>query len=244
MGHGPSAGPEGGMGYGYNYGPPNMMGGGHHMGGHGHGHGGMHHGGSSGRGGVIPFRAGDWKCGSEGCQYHNFAKNVSCLRCGASRATASVVADSGFGASPMQSASQYGIPPQQVGGHGDGSHYGPGPTGYGSGGGYHGQQFGGPPSHFGAPAGLGGGPPGAYPPVGLQYGQGAPHSAGFDSRSGEGGFTSAGQNPASGGSNGPGYGFEGGNDPFSFLSSGIGSLSVNDDNRRNGPSNPTKSPAS
>lgn len=249
MGHGPSASGEGGMGFGYGYGPPNMMGGGHHMGGgHGHGHGGMHHGGGGGgggRGGVIPFRAGDWKCGSEGCQYHNFAKNVSCLRCGASRATASVVADSGFGGSPMQPPSQYGMPPQQMGAHGDASHYGAGPAGYGSGGGYHGQQFGGPPSSFGVPAGMGGGPPGAYPPMGAaQYGQGAPHSAGFDNRSGESGFTSAGQTPASSGPNGSGYGFEGGNDPFSFLSSGIGGLSMNDDSRRNGPSNPTKSPAS
>ncbi|KAK9372422.1 uncharacterized protein V1513DRAFT_384847 [Lipomyces chichibuensis] len=43
--------------------------------------------------GMVPFRAGDWKCGTEGCGYHNFAKNVSCLRCGASRAGAAVVAD-------------------------------------------------------------------------------------------------------------------------------------------------------
>lgn len=28
----------------------------------------------------IPFRAGDWKCTV--CDYHNFAKNVVCLRCG------------------------------------------------------------------------------------------------------------------------------------------------------------------
>ena len=36
-------------------------------------------------GGSVPFRAGDWKCGNEACNYHNFAKNVSCLRCGAPR---------------------------------------------------------------------------------------------------------------------------------------------------------------
>ena len=42
-------------------------------------------------GGSVPFRTGDWKCGSEGCGCHNFAKNVSCLRCGASRAGALVV---------------------------------------------------------------------------------------------------------------------------------------------------------
>lgn len=28
----------------------------------------------------VPFRAGDWKCVA--CTYHNFAKNVVCLRCG------------------------------------------------------------------------------------------------------------------------------------------------------------------
>lgn len=33
----------------------------------------------------VPFRAGDWKCTSDGCNYHNFAKNLTCLRCGATR---------------------------------------------------------------------------------------------------------------------------------------------------------------
>lgn len=31
-------------------------------------------------GSKVPFRAGDWKCTI--CTYHNFAKNVVCLRCG------------------------------------------------------------------------------------------------------------------------------------------------------------------
>jgi hypothetical protein len=31
----------------------------------------------------VPFRAGDWKCGS--CFYHNFAKNLCCLKCGVSK---------------------------------------------------------------------------------------------------------------------------------------------------------------
>ncbi|CAK9435979.1 uncharacterized protein LODBEIA_P05710 [Lodderomyces beijingensis] len=31
----------------------------------------------------VPFRAGDWKC--ELCFYHNFAKNSSCLKCGATK---------------------------------------------------------------------------------------------------------------------------------------------------------------
>lgn len=35
---------------------------------------------NNGGGSNVPFRAGDWKCVS--CTYHNFAKNVVCLRCG------------------------------------------------------------------------------------------------------------------------------------------------------------------
>lgn len=31
----------------------------------------------------VPFRAGDWKC--ELCVYHNFAKNLFCLKCGAAK---------------------------------------------------------------------------------------------------------------------------------------------------------------
>lgn len=33
-------------------------------------------------GNSVPFRAGDWKCTNEACQYHNFAKNLVCLKCG------------------------------------------------------------------------------------------------------------------------------------------------------------------
>lgn len=33
----------------------------------------------------VPFRAGDWKCTNESCQYHNFAKNLCCLKCGSSK---------------------------------------------------------------------------------------------------------------------------------------------------------------
>ena len=41
----------------------------------------IHHNGPStqSNGSNVPFRAGDWKCTA--CQYHNFAKNVMCLRC-------------------------------------------------------------------------------------------------------------------------------------------------------------------
>ena len=31
----------------------------------------------------VPFRAGDWKC--ENCMYHNFAKNLCCLKCGVAK---------------------------------------------------------------------------------------------------------------------------------------------------------------
>lgn len=35
----------------------------------------------------VPFRAGDWKCPT--CTYHNFAKNLVCLRCGAAKVSIS-----------------------------------------------------------------------------------------------------------------------------------------------------------
>lgn len=44
----------------------------------------------------VPFRAGDWKCSKEGCNYHNFAKNLTCLKCGAPRSTAAVVAEPNY----------------------------------------------------------------------------------------------------------------------------------------------------
>ena len=51
------------VGYGpYGYGPPSMVP--PHMHGGGHGHGMSHGRGMGGNGGVVPFRAGDWKCGS------------------------------------------------------------------------------------------------------------------------------------------------------------------------------------
>lgn len=233
-----------GGGYGYQYGPPAMMPPPHH-GGH---HGPMGHGGRMGGGGVVPFRAGDWKCGNEVCGYHNFAKNVCCLRCGASRAGAAVVADSGY-PSPMDNGSQYGMSQGSMGGT-----PGPGPFGsggsFGSGGGYN-QHFGGPPSHF-LPSGLGGGA-GGYP--GSLNSQGFPsapgsHAAGpFDSRAAEAAFQSATNGPVSGGPGNNFYNNNSGNpgnnesDPFAFLSSGIGGLTVSGDARQNGAgATPSKSP--
>ncbi|KAK3997602.1 hypothetical protein QBC44DRAFT_69755 [Cladorrhinum sp. PSN332] len=244
-----STGPSGEMGYGYGYGPPPMMSHGHSMGGH-HGHGGGGHGGRVGGSGVVPFRAGDWKCGNEVCGYHNFAKNVCCLRCGASRAGAAVVADAGY-SSPMDNPPSYGMnqavmAQAAMGTPGPGAFSGSG--GFNSAGGYGGQHFGGPPSTYALPAGLGGGAA-PYPPLHTNFGP-APgsHSAGaFDSRAAEAAFQAAGNGPASAGP-GPGSNFYGQseNDPFSFLSSNISNLSIsNQDARQNGgAAPPTKSPPS
>lgn len=230
--------------YGYGYGGhPGMMGPpGHHM---GHGHGGMGHmrGGGSGANNV-PFRAGDWKCGAEGCNYHNFAKNVSCLRCGASRASAAVVAESSFPA--MDQGQGYPMGPPSMAGTPGPAGFGPGAGGYGSAGGFPGQGFGGPQSTYALPSGLGAGSSPYPPPMSSGYGhnQGM-HSGGFDSRA-EAAFSSAGQNNNSSFGNGGGmYGGADGNpDPFTFLSSGLGGLSMGDDQgRRNGSNTASKSPA-
>lgn len=237
------------MAYGYGgggYGPPAIMPPPQHHGGH---HGPMHGGGRmGGGGGVVPFRAGDWKCGNEICGYHNFAKNVCCLRCGASRATAAVVGDSGYPSPMVEPPSNY-MSPASMGGPTPG---GPGPFsggggGYQSGGGY-GQPYGGPPSTYALPSGLAGGGGGGapYPSLNTHFAaaQGI-HSAGpFDSRAAEAAFQSASNGPASAGPSSF-YGHTE-NDPFAFLSSGMGNLSVNaNDSRQNGGgAPPSKSPAS
>ncbi|KAG8159570.1 hypothetical protein KVR01_010207 [Diaporthe batatas] len=243
-----SAGPTGDMGYGGyggggggGYGPPAMMGPPHHGGG-GHHHGHMGHGGGGrmGGSGVVPFRAGDWKCGNEVCGYHNFAKNVCCLRCGASRAGAAIVADSGY-PTPMDTPSSY-MSQASMGGN-------PGPGPFGSGGGFnsgggYGQQFGGPPSTYALPSGIGGGAA-PYPSLNTHFGPGpGAHSAGpFDSRAAEAAFQSAQNGPASAGPSNNFYS-AGESDPFAFLSSGIGGLSVSGgDPRQNGGGAPSKSPA-
>lgn len=238
MGGGPPQhGPDPNMGYGYGYGHGGMMG--HHMGGHGGHH--MGHGHGRAPQSSVPFRAGDWKCGGEGCGYHNFAKNVSCLRCGAPRASAAIVAEPGY-PGPMDSHSSYGMHSGGMGGNSGPSPYGAGPGGYGGGPSYQNQQYGGPQSTFALPSGMGAGAS-PYPPMGSHYtASSGPHSS-FDSRA-ESAFASTAQTPTTmGGPNGGNnYGYEGSSDPFSFLSSGIGSLSMNDnDNRRNGAA--TKSPS-
>jgi hypothetical protein len=72
------------------------------------------------------------------------------------------------------------------------------------------------------------------------------HSAGpFDSRAAEAAFQSAGNGPASAGPGNNNFYSQTENDPFAFLSSGFGSLSVsNQDARQNGSGAPqNKSPA-
>lgn len=231
------------MGYGnYGYGPPSMMG--PHMA-HGHsmGHGrGM--GGGGGGGGVVPFRAGDWKCGSEGCGYHNFAKNINCLRCGAPRSGAAVVADSAF-PSPMDAPSAFGMGPSSMT-----STPAPGPfasTAGGFGGFNPNQQFGAPPSSYALPSGLGS-TPGPYPPMGQMTpgyaSSSASHSAAsFANPATQAAFTGADQGSSSA-SNGAFYGSDASSDPFAFLSTGLGGLTMSDDghSRRNG-AGANKSPA-
>jgi hypothetical protein len=202
-------------------------------------------------GASAPFRPGDWRCGSQDCLYHNFAKNQTCLRCGSSRADALVISEGptmNFNAHP-----NFGIPPhaQQQGPPG-------GPPSMGGQGGFQGNQggfqanqgsfgppaggFGPPPSAYGVPGGLDGQnygfpPPNGMPPAGFERAQAA--------------FTSAGANPPGALGAPPGMGIlaNGGAagfdapDPFSFLGGGsFGSLSI-DDARRNGAGPPGKNQA-
>ncbi|EFE44552.1 hypothetical protein TRV_00689, partial [Trichophyton verrucosum HKI 0517] len=251
------------MPYAYPYGPPNMMPPPHHMGHHG-GHGGHgshgghgghgghgmgHHSrGMGGNGGVVPFRAGDWKCGSDGCGYHNFAKNINCLRCGGPRSGAAVVADSAFPA-PMDPQSGFGMggPPSMANTPGAG----PFASSGGNFGGF-GQQFGGPPSTYSLPSGIANAP-GPYPPPMGQMNHGGYGStsasqsvASFGNPATQAAFTAADHTPQPvGTSNGGGfYSGDGASDPFAFLSTGLGGLTVGDEphGRRNGAS-ANKSPA-
>lgn len=228
------------MGYGaFGYGPPSMMP--PHM---GHGAHSMGHGGRGmGGGGVVPFRAGDWKCGSEGCGYHNFAKNINCLRCGAPRSGAAVIADSVF-PSPMEAPTGFPMGPNSMT-----STPGPGPFASTAGGfGGFAQQFGAPPPPPPSTYGVGT-TPGGYPPMAQMnpgYGSaaGSHAAASFANPATQAAFGAADHSGPTSGGNGNFYGHESANDPFAFLSSGLGGLTVTDDAhpRRNG-ANSSKSPA-
>ncbi|KAL1898371.1 Asparagine-rich protein (ARP protein) [Ceratocystis pirilliformis] len=248
IGNGPMGemGGFGGYGGGGFNGPPNMMHSHHNISHHNHGHMG-HGGGRMGGGGVVPFRAGDWKCGNEICGYHNFAKNVCCLRCGASRAGAAIVADSGY-SSNMNSGNNYSNMNQNTMGGNNGPPGGPfGSQGGGDYGG-NGQHFGGPLSTYALPNVIGGGGAATYPSsLNAHFGHGpGNHSAGpFDSRAAEAAFQSANNGPANVGQSSNFYGNNNEGDPFSFLSSGMGGLSVSggDARQNGGAAPPAKSPA-
>lgn len=210
-------------------GPPHM----------GHGHG-MHHGHGRGGAGVVPFRAGDWRCGSEGCSYHNFAKNVNCLRCGAPRSGAamSVMDPSGFQAPPMHHGppSDYGMGPGSVASTPGPAPYGPGANNFASGAAF--AQP--PPQQYG----------GMFPPMGAMQPNYAPSSVSqqsFGNPAAQAAFAGAADTQLQGQGQNGFYGQEPGADPFAFLSGGLGGMSINDEpqgvprGRSNGQT--TKSPA-
>lgn len=217
------------MGYPYGYGPPSMLPPHIAHGGHGMGH----SRGMGGGGGVVPFRAGDWKCGSEGCGYHNFAKNINCLRCGAPRSGAAVIADSAF-PSPMDHPS-FGMGPSSIT-----STPAPGPFASTAGGfGGFGQQFAAPPSSYTLPSGLGAAP-GAYAPMGqltpsYASANNSQSAAAFANPATQAAFSAVDTaTPPASVSNGAFYGPDP-TDPFAFLSTGLGGLTMADDHtRRNG----------
>lgn len=223
-----------GMGYGYGPGPQ------HHHGGHG-----GHHG--RGGNGPVPFRAGDWRCGADGCSYHNFAKNVNCLRCGASRATAMQPIDNPNPyPSPMAPPPDFGMapPPGSMGNTPGPSPYGAGAQAFGTGAAF--AQP--PPNSFGMHSGMA--PPGpGFPQMGGMT-PGYP-SANMSQHSfgpaAQAAFSGAENTAASGTPQNGFYGNEPSADPFAFLSAGLGQLSVGDENqnpRRNGgPQQSSKSPA-
>ena len=227
------------MAYSYSYGPPSVMPPHFAHGPHGLGH----SRGVGGGGGVVPFRAGDWKCGSEGCGYHNFAKNINCLRCGAPRSGAAVIADSAF-PTPMEPPSGFGMGPSSMA-----STPAPGPFASPAGGfGGFGQQFAPPPTNYALPSGLGAAPGGAYPPMGGMNPTGyssannSLSAAAFANPATQAAFSGADQiTPSTNASNGAFYGLDGPADPFAFLSSGLGPLGgVDDHARRNGASAKTQ----
>ncbi|GAM36345.1 hypothetical protein TCE0_018r05364 [Talaromyces pinophilus] len=181
-------------------------------------------------------RPGDWTCPS--CGFSNFQRRTACFRC----------SFPAVGAAPDPYGYGY-VPPSMMppinphGGHA------PFPTAGGGGGfGGFGQQFGGPPSNYGLPSGLGN-TPGPYPPMGqINAGYGsanAGHSAAsFGNPATQAAFTGADHGSHSNALNGNLYTTDGASDPFAFLSTGLGGLTVNDDNhgRRNGAA-ANKSPA-
>ena len=184
---------------------------------------------------------------------------VSCLRCGASRNQAAVVAEGGnfhgsnYGGPPPppQTANMsmgsmdnaYGNMPQGGNAYG-GNAYGNNAMG-GPPGGYGGQSFGPPASTYALPSGLGAPSPymaGGYAQMANNGGQQS--QGGFDSRAeqafNQGNASATGgapgySNGGYGGAGNDGYGNDAGDVSLSFLSAGMGNLGFGDrDDRRNG----------
>lgn len=225
------------MGYPYGYGPPSMVP--QHFGHVGHGMG--HSRAVGGNSGTVPFRAGDWKCGTEGCAYHNFAKNINCLRCGAPRSGAAIIADSAFPSSMEPPTGFASIGPSSIA-----STPAPGPFASTAGGfGAFNQQFAPPPTSYALPSSLGT-PPGAYPPMGgintaYPSASNSHSAAAFANPATQAAFSGADHiTPPTSISNGAFYGADGTADPFAFLSAGLGGLTVDDHTRRNGASAKTQ----
>lgn len=235
----PAAGSGGDPYGGYNYGgypPPHMMP--PHMPHH------PHHGGGRGGTGVVPFRAGDWRCGAEGCSYHNFAKNVNCLRCGAPRSGAAIVVDQSY-PTPM------GVPPNDYG-MGPGSMAstpGPGPYGPGGNNFASGAAFAQGPQQYGMPGGMGapgsGFPMGQMPP---SYASSTVSHSSFSHPAAQAAFSGAVDTQHQGQGQNGFYGQDGNADPFAFLTTGVNAMGIHDGSENQGHRNrngqpPAKSPA-
>ena len=209
------------------YGPPHMMGPPHMGGHHGHGMAGHHHGGRGGAG-VVPFRAGDWRCGAEGCSYHNFAKNVNCLRCGAPRSGAAIVVDQSFPSPMGPPPSDYGMGPGSMASTPGPAPYGPGANSFASG-----AAFGQPPQQYGMPAGMGAAG-GGFPQMGgMQpgYASSSVSQHSFGHPAAQAAFTGAADTQAQGQGQNGFYGQEPGSDPFAFMSAGLSNMNLNDENQ-------------
>jgi Zn-finger in Ran binding protein and others len=226
-------------GYSYGYPPPMMA----PPFGHDSGVGGR----ARGMGGSAPFRPGDWRCGQPECLYHNFAKNVTCLRCGSSRANALTHGPQDFGYNMHPVSFDTGHPGAPAIPSGPGGPMNP-PAGFSANAAaaFQGGPAFAPTPGYGLPSGLGG--PGGYAPMSGFPPNGVQPATGFDSRAAEAAFSGAGSHAGPGAAPGPpvggassfsngGASFDGGADPFGFLGTGLGSLSL-DDNRRNGAHGP------
>ena len=121
------------------------------------------------------------------------------------------------------------------------------PAGFGAPGGFPTPGFAGPPSGYGMPSAMGA--PSPFPPMGGYAANGGMHASGFDARA-ESAFTGAGPSGVGATTGGGTNSYNGGagagtydqpQDPFHFLGSELGNMSLNDTRRQAG-TGATKSP--